>query len=125
MPSAICTKAPKFISLVTGPSICEPTGNLLLHLEPGVGEGLLEAEGDAALFRLDGEDDGVDAVALLEHVAGMADLLAPGHLRDVNEAFDAGLDLDECAEVGEAGDGAGDALAGLRGGREPLSQGSG
>jgi hypothetical protein len=51
-----------------------------------------------------GEDDGIDAVALLEHVAGVADLLAPGHFRDVNEAFDAGFDLDECAEVHEAGD---------------------
>ena len=30
----------------------------------------------------------------------------------MDEAFDAGLDLDECAEVGEARDGAGDALAG-------------
>ncbi len=100
------------MSLVTGPSTCEPTGKLRCDVEPGVGEGLLEAERDAALFGLDGEDDGVDAVALLEHVAGVADLFAPGHLGDVNEAFDAGLDLDECAEVHEAGDGAGDALAG-------------
>ena len=53
------------------------------------------------LFRLDGQDHGVDAVALLEHVAGMAHLFAPGHLGDVNEAFDAGLDLDKGAEVHE------------------------
>ena len=58
--------------------------------------------------RLDGEDDGVDRVALLENVAGMVDLFAPGHLGDVNEAFDAGLDFDKGAEVGEARDGAGD-----------------
>ena len=50
MPSASSTNAPKFMSLVTGPSICEPTGNLLRDFEPGIGEGLLEAEGDAALF---------------------------------------------------------------------------
>ena len=43
----------------------------------------------------------------------MVDLLAPGHFRDVDEALDAGLDLDEGAEVGEAGDSAGDALANL------------
>src|ERR1019366_5169488 len=30
---------------------------------PRIGEGLLEAEGEAALFWLDGEDDGVNCVA--------------------------------------------------------------
>ena len=89
-------------------------GKLAGDVGPRVGECLLEAERDAAASsRLDGEDDGVDRVALLENVAGMADLFAPGHLGDVNEAFDAGLDLDEGAEVGEARDGAGDALANL------------
>ncbi len=43
----------------------------------------------------------------------MVDLFAPGHFRDVDEALDAGLDFDEGAEVGEARDGAGDALANL------------
>jgi len=56
----------------------------------------------------------IDAVALLEDVAGMANLFAPGHFGDVNETFNAGLDLDKCTEVHEAGDGAGDALAGLQ-----------
>src|SRR5271157_2969195 len=87
-------------------------GELLLRGGPGVGEGLLETEGDAALFRLDGEDDGVDCVTLLEDVAGVTEFFAPGHFRDVDEAFDAGFDFDKCAEVGEAGDRAGDALAG-------------
>ena len=64
------------MSLVTGPSICEPTGKLRGTSSPGVGEGLLEAERDAALFGFDGEDDGVDAVALLENVAGVAELFA-------------------------------------------------
>ncbi len=87
-------------------------GEVALDFGPGIGEGLLEAERDAALLGLDGEDDGIDALALLEQVAGMAKLFAPGHLGDVNEAFDAGLDFDKCAEVGKARDGAGDALAG-------------
>src|ERR1035441_4196192 len=87
-------------------------GELLLDVGPGVGEGLLEAEGDAPLLRLDGEDDCVDTVALLENVAGVAELFAVGHLRNMNEAFDARLDFDKCSKVGEAGDGAGDALAG-------------
>ena len=39
-------------------------------------------------------------VALLEHVAGVADLFAPGHFGDVDEAFDAGLNFNEGAEVG-------------------------
>ena len=83
-----------------------------LDFEPGVGECLLETERDPPLLRLDGENDGVDAVALLEHVAGMTDLFAPGHLRDMDKAFEAGFDLDEGPEVGKAGDGSGDALAG-------------
>ena len=88
-------------------------GELAWHFGPGIGERLLETERDAALFGLDGEDDRVDGVALLENVAGMADLFAPGHFRDVDQAFDAGLDLDEGAEVHEARDRAGDALADL------------
>ncbi len=99
--------------LVTGPSTCEPTGNLVRDFGPWVGERLLEAERDAALFGLDPENNRLDGVALLEHVAGMADLFAPRHFGDVNEALEAGLDFDERAEVGEASDGAGDALAGL------------
>ena len=90
---------------------CAPTGKLRCDLEPGVGEGLLEAERDAPLFGLDGENDCVDAVAVLEQVAGMANLLAPGHFRDMDEAFNAGLDFDKGPEIHEAGDGAGDALA--------------
>ena len=97
---------------MTGPFNLRAGGEFARGLDPGVGEGLLEAKRDAPLFRLDGEDDGVNAVARLENVAGMADLFAVGHLGDVDEAFDAGLDLDECAEVGDAGYGAGDALAG-------------
>ena len=98
---------------VTGPSICEPTGNLLLNLRPRIAERLLEAKRNAALLGLDGEDYGVDRVALLKNVAGVANLFAPGHFGDVDEAFDAGLDLDEGAEVHEARDRAGDALADL------------
>ena len=79
---------------------------------PGVAEGLLESERDTVLLWLNAENHSIYAVALLEQVAGMANFLVPGHLRDVNEAFNAGFDLDECAEVGQAGDRAGDALAG-------------
>ena len=87
-------------------------GEVAGDLGPGVGEGLLESERDAALLGLDAENDGIDAVARLEHVARVAELFAVGHFGDMDQAFDAGLDLDKCAEVHEAGDGAGDALAG-------------
>ena len=99
------------MKLVTGPSTAEPMGNFLGDVGPGVAEGLLEAEGDAAFGGLDGEDDGFDGVAGFEDVAGLADFFGPGHFADVDEAFDAGLEFDEGAEVGEAGDGAADALA--------------
>ena len=46
---------------------------------PGVGEGLLEAEGDASLLWLDAEDDDIDAGALFEQVGGVAELFAVGH----------------------------------------------
>ena len=42
-------------------------------------------------------------VAYVDDVGGLADLFAPGHLADVDEAFDAGGELDEGAEVGGRG----------------------
>jgi hypothetical protein len=64
------TKAPKFISLVTGPLDLGADGEVALDFGPGVGQGLLEAERDAPLFGLDAEDDGVDALALLKMSLG-------------------------------------------------------
>ena len=78
-------------------------GELALDVEPRIGERLLQAERDApgsvAGGRLDGENDGIHAVALLEQVGGMADLLGPRHLGDVNQAFEARLEFDKCAKV--------------------------
>ena len=87
-------------------------GKVVRDFGPGVGERLLQAERDAVFLRLDAEDDGVHAVALLEHVAGVAQLLAVGHLRDVDEALDAGFNLDKRPKIGQPGDRAGDALPG-------------
>ena len=71
------------------------SGKFALDFKPRIGERLFEAERDAALLGargwLDGENDSVDAVALAEQVGGMADFLGPRHLRDVNEALEAGL----------------------------------
>ncbi len=88
-------------------------GKLAGHFGPWVGEGLLESEGNPAFLRLDVEDDGVNALAGLEDVGGDANFFAPGHFGDMNQAFDAGLQFHESSEIGDACDGARDALAGL------------
>jgi hypothetical protein len=53
---------------------------------------------------VDVEHAGLDVVALLELLAGVADALAPGEVADVHEAVDALLDADEDAEVGDVPD---------------------
>ena len=60
---------------------------------------------------MNAEDEGFDDIAWFEEVAGLANFFGPGHLTDVDHAFDAGLELDEGAEVGDAGDSAANALA--------------
>ena len=44
------------------------------------------------------------ALALFEHLVGMADLAGPAHVGDVQQAVDALLDLDEGPVVGEVAD---------------------
>ena len=79
---------------------------------PDVGLELLDAEGEAAVFGLDAEDDGADLLALLEDFGGVLDALGPGEVGDVDEAVDAVFDLDKGAEVGEVADSALDNGAG-------------
>ena len=68
---------------------------------PGVLEELLHAERDAAIGGIDAENNGVDLVAGLDELGGMLEALGPGHLREVNQAFDALLELDKRAVVGD------------------------
>jgi hypothetical protein len=75
-------------------------------VEPGVLGELLEAQGDPLLLAVHVDNDALDLVALLEQLVGVGDLLGPGDIGDVEEAVDAGLDLDERAVVGEVADGA-------------------
>ena len=70
---------------------------LLGDLVPGVGLGLLHAEGDFLLLLVDAEDDDLDLVADVDQLAGVVDALGPGHLGDVHQALDALLELDEGA----------------------------
>src|SRR5262249_40250549 len=71
---------------------------------PRIGLALLHAEADAALVLVDLEHHDLDLVAE-RHDLGRGDVLVgPVHLRDVHQAFDARLDLDEGAVVGDVGD---------------------
>ena len=78
---------------------------------PGVLLGLLQAERDAPLVGVDLEDLHLDLLAGRDDLAGVDVLLGPAHLRDVDQAFDAGLQLHEGAVVGDVGDRAFDAGA--------------
>ncbi len=85
---------------------------------PRIGLELLQAEADALGARVDLENLARDFLSDFEQLGGVLDLLRPAHLADVNEPLDAGLDLDECAVIGDRHDLAADALAwrvGLRG----------
>ena len=51
-------------------------------------------------LRLNGQDQGLDLVALLQHFRRVLHL-APAQVADVNEAIDPVFDFDESAELGE------------------------
>src|SRR5450631_3962012 len=76
---------------------------------PGVAHGLLETERNPALDRIDFENLHFDFLRGRNDLAGMHVLLGPRHFRDVNQAFDARLQFDERAIVGDVGDAAGEA----------------
>src|SRR6476469_8206431 len=76
---------------------------------PGIARGLLEAERDAALDRIDFENLHFDFLRGRNDLAGVHVFLGPRHFRDVDQAFDARLQFDERAVVGDVGDAAGEA----------------
>ena len=80
------------------------------HL-PGVVLGLLEAEADAPLLRVDLEDLHLDLLAGRDDLAGVDVLLGPAHLGDVDQALHPRLELHERAVVGDVGHGALEARA--------------
>ena len=77
--------------------------------------GLLAREADLPLGAVDAEDLDLDVVADVDDLLGAVDLVV-GQLGDVQEPFEAGLELDEDAEVGQLGDLADDHVAGARSG---------
>src|SRR5229473_7666886 len=75
---------------------------------PGVAHGLLEAERNPALDRIDFENLHFDFLRRRNDLAGMHVLFGPRHFRDVDQAFDARFQFDERAVVGDVGDAAGE-----------------
>ena len=78
---------------------------------PRIVLGLLQAERDAPLLGVDLENLHLDLLAGGDDLAGVDVLLGPAHLRDVDQAFDARLELNEGAVVGDVGDSALEARA--------------
>src|SRR5215470_8890572 len=83
-----------------------PDRMLLDERFPWITHGLLEAQRDAALDRIDLEDLHLDLLGGRDDLAGVHVLLGPRHLGDVDQALDAGLELDERAVVGDVRDAA-------------------
>ena len=100
------TNRPNSVMLRTSPSSSVPAGYLLGEALPRVGHALLEAERDAALGHVDVQHHHFDFLRGRDDLARMDVLLGPAHLGDVDQAFDARLQLHEGAVVGDVGDAA-------------------
>src|SRR5262249_13469120 len=98
------------LGLVLDLALDRRTNRMLLDEDfPGIAHGLLEAERDAALDRIHFQHLHFDFLRGRHDLAGVHVLLGPRHLRDVDQAFDARLEFDERAVVGDVGDTAGEA----------------
>src|SRR5581483_513648 len=86
------------------PRDARPDGVVDPHHLPRVRLGLLQAERDAPVGRVDVDDLDLDLLARLEHLRRVGHALRPRHLGDVDQPLEAALDLDERAVVGEAHD---------------------
>src|SRR5438445_3948761 len=73
----------------------------LLDRGPRVGLDLLEPEGDPLVLAIEIQDLRLDLLALLEDLRRVTHVAGPGHIRDVQQAVDPRLELDEGAEIGE------------------------
>src|SRR2546425_13364271 len=60
---------------------------------------LLYSERQPSLVRVDRENDGLNAVALLQDLRGVFYALGPAQIAHVNQAINAFLDFDEGAEI--------------------------
>ena len=97
-------KMPKSVIDLIWPDDLVAAVVVLGELLPRVGLALLQAEGDAAPLLVDVEHHDLDFLAGVHDLGRVDVLVGPVHLRDVHQAFDAVLDLDERAVVGDVGD---------------------
>ena len=72
-----------------------PDREFFRHEIPGVLLNLLHAKRDLLLLLLDLEDYHLGLISDRDHLVGMVDALGPGHLGNVNQSLDAGLELDK------------------------------
>src|ERR1022692_2100737 len=79
----------------------------LMQTLPGIRLQLLQAQADAALLRIYVQHYGLNLVANIDQLGGVLHALGPSHLADVYQPFDALLQLDERAVVGQILDRAG------------------
>src|SRR4051812_24348203 len=73
----------------------------LTDAQPWILGRLLETKTDSLVLRVDVQDDDVDTVSLLHDFRRMLNAVGPGHVGDVNESVDAGLDFDERTKARE------------------------
>src|SRR5450755_4049725 len=76
----------------------------LRHGCPGIGFELFDSERNPALLWLHVEHDGLHLVAGLHHFRGMLHAAAPGHLRDMDQAFDSRFEFYKSPVIGHADD---------------------
>src|SRR5688572_10933847 len=86
------------------PSDPRPHGISLRHRRPRIRLDLLEPQRDTLVLPVEIQDLRVDVLALLQHLRRMPDVAGPRHIGDVEQPVDAGLQLDEGAEIGEVAD---------------------
>ena len=105
------TNSPNSVMFLISPSTVLPAGWLSWKASHGFGRHCLRPRLIAALVGVDLEHHHLDLLAGRDDLAGVDVLLGPAHLGDVDQALDAGLQLDEGAVVGDVGDAAGELRA--------------
>ncbi len=100
---------PNSVLFLTSPSTVEPTGYFSTNASHGLRRVCLRPSEMRRLTRIDLEHLHFDFLRGRDDLAGMHVLLGPRHFRDVDQAFDARLQFDERAVVGDVGDAAGEA----------------
>src|SRR5579864_1187901 len=78
---------------------------------PGIWRKLAHAEGNATLSRVHVEHHALDLISDVDQLGRMLHALGPGHLADMDQAFNALFEFDESSVVGDADDASGDMCA--------------